>query len=181
MPIRVYRYRMPLSRESPSNLNVSSHTIDVTGGTYFKFGRIEALVLLYTSLDLVFCKGKGKGALYPLDTALKRPLSTSPDMQNAPSVEQARYLAPPPRATVLGDGNCFVGFLTGPHTKKNDYVYSLLCLYVGPSEELLQLFVQLPRTLKQLPCLNTFKFLSKRFSNGLLRPHRKPYWRRRNA
>jgi hypothetical protein len=33
---------------------------------------------------------RGKGALYPLDTALERPLSTFPDTQNAPSVEQPR-------------------------------------------------------------------------------------------
>jgi hypothetical protein len=33
---------------------------------------------------------RDKGALYPLDTAFIRPLSTFPDTQNAPSVEQAR-------------------------------------------------------------------------------------------
>jgi hypothetical protein len=58
-----------------------------------------------------------QGALYPLDTALTRPLSTFPDSQNAPSVEQV----PPPCAASLrdsvGKGKVVVGFLTGPHTK----------------------------------------------------------------
>jgi len=59
---------------------------------------------------------RGRGALYPLDMALKRPLSTFPDTRNASSVERAR-LRRPPREMVWADGNPFVGFLTGPHTK----------------------------------------------------------------
>jgi len=60
---------------------------------------------------------QGKGALYPLGTALTRPLSTCPDTQHAPSAERrANALAPPPRATLWGEGK-IVGFWTGPHTK----------------------------------------------------------------